>query len=49
MLFAQQEEVEAAAVLKDFVASFDDSKKVVPKMFVKASVINPSTKGRYTV
>jgi hypothetical protein len=38
----KQEEEAAAEVLKDFVASFDDSKKNMPKMFVKGSVISHS-------
>lgn len=40
----RQEDQAAAEVLQDFVASFDSANKVVPKMFVKGSVINPLSK-----
>jgi hypothetical protein len=44
----KQEEEAAAEILKDFVASFDDSKKNMPKMFVKGAVSNTLTKGNLT-
>ena len=42
-LYSKHEEQATADVLQDFVASFDSSGKPIPKMFVKGSVINPSS------
>jgi type IV secretory pathway VirJ component len=40
----KQEDQAAAELLKDFEASFNE-KKAMAKMFIKGTVINPSTKG----
>jgi hypothetical protein len=47
--FLKQEEQAAAEVLEDFVSSFDNSGKSVAKMFVKGTVINPTSKGKSTL
>ncbi len=46
--YLQQEEQAAADLIKEFEASFSEANKNV-KSFVKGSVINPGTKGLWSI